>query len=239
MVVGAGSAGCVLSRQPVCFRQTLRVCLLEAGPDRSGFWIKTPLGYGHSIVNDAVNWMYASEPEAGLGGRTVPVPRGRIVGGSSAINAMVYMRGTKSRLRRLGRRKVCPDWALGQGSRQLQDRSKITVLATHLARYRTDHCRSPAGRVSRTRSAMHFWKPASSLQIPLNDDFNGESVDGLGYYHHTICSSAKRMSAARAWLDPARRRAELSDLESGCPGGAARGKLTGPCLVWSIGRTIA
>ncbi|MEO1161159.1 MAG: GMC family oxidoreductase N-terminal domain-containing protein, partial [Pseudomonadota bacterium] len=95
IIVGAGSAGCVLAAN-LSASGKHSVLLLEAGPDRNGFWIKTPLGYGHSIVNDAVNWMYDSTPESGLDGRTIPVPRGRIVGGSSAINAMVYMRGTRA-----------------------------------------------------------------------------------------------------------------------------------------------
>ncbi len=205
VVVGAGSAGCVLAGN-LSASGKHSVLLLEAGPDRDGFWIKTPIGYGHSIVNEAVNWMYASEPEAGLGGRKIPVPRGRIVGGSSAINAMVYMRGTKNDYDEW-EAEGCPDWSWDK------------VLASY--KMIENHCvggiwhgtDGPLQVTSRA-SVAHpicdaFLQAGQQLQIPLNDDFNGEAVDGLGYYHHTICSSAKRMSAARAWLNPARRRSNF------------------------------
>lgn len=202
VIVGAGSAGCVLAGN-LSASGKHSVLLLEAGPDRNDFWIKTPLGYGHSMVNEAVNWMYASEPEAGLGGRTVPVPRGKIVGGSSAINAMVYIRGTKADYDEWERHGN-PDWAWDK------------VLASY--KRMEDHCVRDAWhgaggplQVNSRAGVAHpicdaFLDAGQQLQIPRNDDFNGERVDGLGYYHHTICSSAKRMSAARGWLEPARRR---------------------------------
>ncbi len=202
VIVGAGSAGCVLAGN-LSASGRYSVLLLEAGADRNDFWIKTPLGYGHSIVNDAVNWMYASEPEAELGGRTVPVPRGKIVGGSSAINAMVYMRGTKADY---------DDWE-GEGN---PDWAWDKVLASY--KRIENHCvrddwHGTDGplQVNSRASVAHpicdaFLKAGQQLQIPLNDDFNGECIDGLGYYHHTICSSAKRMSAARGWLETARKR---------------------------------
>lgn len=205
VIVGAGSAGCVLAGN-LSASGKHSVLLLEAGPDRNGFWIKTPLGYGHSIVNKDVNWMYASDPEPGLGGRTVPVPRGRIVGGSSSINAMVYMRGTKADYEEWAR-EGNPDWAWDH------------VLASY--KRMENHCVRDAWhgtdgplQVNSRASVAHpicdaFLEAGKQLQLPRNDDFNGERIEGLGYYHHTICSSTKRMSAARGWLEPARKRANF------------------------------
>jgi choline dehydrogenase len=201
IIVGAGSAGCVLAGN-LAASGKYSVLLLEAGPDRNTFWQKTPLGYGHSIVNGAVNWMYASEPEAGLNGRSIPVPRGKIVGGSSAINAMVYMRGTRADYAEWAR-EGNPEWGWDK------------VLASY--KRMENHCIRDAWhgsdgplQVSSRASVAHpvcnaFLEAGQQLQYRRNDDFNGERVEGLGYYHHTICSSAKRMSAARGWLEPARK----------------------------------
>lgn len=202
VIVGAGSAGCVLAGN-LSASGKHSVLLLEAGPDRNDFWIKTPLGYGHSIVNEAVNWMYASEPEAGLAGRTIPVPRGKIVGGSSAINAMVYMRGTKADYEEW-ERDGHPDWGWDKVF------SSYKQIENHCVRDPWHGATGPL-QINSRASAAHpicdtFLEAGQQLQIPRNDDFNGECVDGLGYYHHTICSSAKRMSAARGWLEPARKR---------------------------------
>ena len=205
VVVGAGSAGCVLAGN-LSASGRHSVLLLEAGPDRNDFWIRTPLGYGHSIFNKAVNWMYRSAPEAGLGGRTLPVPRGRIVGGSSAINAMIYMRGTKADYDEW-EAEGNPDWSWDK------------VLASY--RRIEDHCvrdtwhgREGPLQVTSRASVAHpicaaFLEAGQQLQLPRNDDFNGARIDGVGFYHHTICASAKRMSAARGWLAPARRRSNF------------------------------
>ena len=202
VIIGAGSAGCVLAGN-LSASGKHSVLLLEAGPDLNGFWIKTPLGYGHSIFNNAVNWMYASEPEASLGGRTMPVPRGKIVGGSSSINAMVYMRGTKADYDEW-EQGGHPDWAWNKVL------SSYKKIENHCIRDIWHGAGGPL-QVNSRASVAHpicdaFLVAGQQLQIPRNDDFNGECVDGLGHYHHTICPSGKRMSAARAWLEPARRR---------------------------------
>src|SRR3546814_646700 len=92
VVVGAGSAGCVLAAR-LSENGRHRVLLLEAGPDDRRFWIQVPVGYGRSFYDARVNWMYMTEPVAGLGGRRSYWPRGKVLGGSSSINAMVYIRG--------------------------------------------------------------------------------------------------------------------------------------------------
>src|SRR3990172_7045294 len=92
VIVGAGSAGCIVANR-LSEDGRNRVLLLAAGPEGDGFFIGMPLGYGLSFYNPRVNWMYWSEPAPGLAGRPVYVPRGKVLGGSSAINAMVYIRG--------------------------------------------------------------------------------------------------------------------------------------------------
>ena len=203
VIVGAGSAGCVLAGN-LSASGKHSVLLLEAGPDVNNFWIKTPLGYGHSMQNSVVNWMYSSAPEPTLDGRTLAVPRGRIVGGSSAINAMVYMRGTKAdydEWEQMGN----PDWSWNK------------VLASY--KRIENHCvaddewhgtTGPLQVTSRAEVAhpisKKFLEAGEQLQLGSNSDFNGASLEGIGYYHHTIGKDKKRMSAARAWLAPARKR---------------------------------
>jgi choline dehydrogenase len=92
IVVGAGSAGCVLANR-LSADGRHSVLLLEAGPKDSNIWIHVPLGYGRLFKEKTVNWMYQTEPEPGLGGRTVFQPRGKVLGGSSSINGLLYVRG--------------------------------------------------------------------------------------------------------------------------------------------------
>jgi choline dehydrogenase len=206
IVVGAGSAGCVLAAN-LSASGKYKVLLLEAGPDTNGFWIKTPLGYGHSIANKAVNWLYESQPEKGLGGRRLPIPRGRIVGGSSAINAMVYMRGTEvdyGDWEKAGN----PEWAWPHVL------ASYKRIENHCIRDDEWHGLGGPLEVNSRAEVAHpicrsFLEAAEQLQYCRNDDFNGVSVEGVGYYHHTIGKDAKRMSAARAWLKPARKRRNL------------------------------
>jgi len=92
IIVGAGSAGCVLANR-LSADPGNRVLLLEAGPEDRNPWIHVPLGYGKNVSNPAVNWCFQSEPEAELYGQSYMLPRGKVIGGSSSINGMVYVRG--------------------------------------------------------------------------------------------------------------------------------------------------
>src|ERR1700723_287685 len=92
VIVGAGSAGCVLANR-LSADGKHSVLLLEAGPKDTNLWIHVPLGYGKLFKDQTVNWMYQTEPEPGLGGRTVFQPRGKVLGGSSSINGLLYVRG--------------------------------------------------------------------------------------------------------------------------------------------------
>jgi len=94
VIVGAGSAGCVLAnRLTAC--GTYKVCLLEAGPSDWNPMIHIPAGFIKTLVNPSVNWMYQSEASKGTNGRTIPMPRGKVLGGSSSINGLIFNRGQK------------------------------------------------------------------------------------------------------------------------------------------------
>ena len=94
VIVGAGSAGCVLANRLSADGKN-SVLLLEAGPKDTNLWIHVPLGYGRLFKEKTVNWMYQTEPEPGLNGRSVFQPRGKVLGGSSSINGLVYIRGQR------------------------------------------------------------------------------------------------------------------------------------------------
>ena len=94
VIVGAGTAGCVLAnRLTACGKYT--VCLLEAGPSDWNPMIHIPAGFMKTIANPSVNWLYQSEPCPGTNGRTIPMPRGKVIGGSSTINRLIFSRGQK------------------------------------------------------------------------------------------------------------------------------------------------
>ena len=95
IIVGAGSAGCVLADR-LTANGRHRVLLLEAGGSDRRFYVQMPLGYGKTFYDKSVNWMYQAEPDPGLNGQRDFYPRGKVLGGSSSINAMVYIRGHKA-----------------------------------------------------------------------------------------------------------------------------------------------
>jgi choline dehydrogenase len=185
IIVGAGSAGCVLANR-LTKNGRRNVLLLEAGPRDTNLWIHVPLGYGKLFARTDVNWAYQSEPEPALNGRRVFTPRGKVLGGSSSINGLVYIRGQREDFDGWG----IPGWnfdALVPYFRK--SLLKVSDLPRH------ELCDA-------------FIESAAALGIPRNDDFNGPQQEGTGYYHATTFKG-RRSSAATAYLRPAEKRPNL------------------------------
>jgi choline dehydrogenase len=186
IVVGAGSAGCVLANR-LSEKPDRRVLLLEAGPRDTNLWIHVPLGYGKLFARTDINWAYDSEPEPALNGRRVFTPRGKVLGGSSSINGLVYIRG---------QREDFDGWGIKGWD--------FESLAPYFARSALKVSALP-----RHELCDAFIDSAAALGIPRNDDFNGPSQEGTGYYRATTFKG-RRSSAATAYLRPAEKRPNLT-----------------------------
>ncbi|GLS18304.1 choline dehydrogenase [Labrys miyagiensis] len=206
IVVGAGSAGCVVAAR-LSESGRYKVLLLEAGPSDRRFWIQTPIGYGKTFHDPEVNWMYQTEAEPNLNGRTVYQPRGKVLGGSSSINAMVYSRGSAGDFDGWeamgnpgwGWRDVLPAY------RRLED---------HALGAGPWHGAGGPLHVSTIASTAHpltaiFIKAAQETGLPFTGDLNGESIEGIGYYQINTTTTGYRASTSRAYLWPAKGRENL------------------------------
>ena len=202
IIVGAGSAGCVLADRLTASGKH-RVTVLEAGGSDRRFFVTLPLGYGKLFYDPMVNWLYKTEPDPGLAGQRDHWPRGKVLGGSSSINAMVYIRG---------HRADYDEWeAAGNPGWGWSD-----VLRAYKAMENTeaggDDFRGAGGPlfVSANRKGLHplvkdYVAACESAGLPHNPDFNGAEQEGAGIYQMTI-HKARRNSAARAFLRPAMKR---------------------------------
>ncbi len=204
IVVGAGSAGAVVAHRLSADSRN-KVLLLEAGPAGHP-WSRIPVGYARLVANPAVNWLYSGEPEASTDGRRVAVPRGRMLGGSSAINGLAFVRGQKQDF---------DTWAqMGNAGWAYED---VLPFFKRMESYEgggDDRYRGRSGplRVTDPEPCEPFHKAvieaARQVGIPHNPDYNGERQDGIAMSQATI-ASGQRMSTARCYLDPARRRPNL------------------------------
>ncbi|MGA7074510.1 GMC family oxidoreductase [Bradyrhizobium sp.] len=204
IIVGAGSAGCVLANR-LSADGRYSVLLLEAGPEDSHLWIHIPLGYGRLFKEKAVNWMYQTEPEPGLNGRNVFQPRGKVLGGSSSINGLLYVRGQHEdydRWRQHGN--------LGWGFDDVLPYFKKAEDQTRGA----DDFHGAGGPlpVSDWRHtdplSTAFVDAAAEVGIPRNPDFNGATQEGAGFFQ-TTTRGGRRASTAVAYLRPAKARPNL------------------------------
>jgi choline dehydrogenase len=204
IVIGAGSAGCAaaarLSEDP-----STKVLLLEAGGADTNRWIHIPLGFGKTFADPSVNWCYETEPDPGANGRKVYWPRGKVLGGSSSINGMVYIRGQAEDF---------DHWRqLGNTGWSFDDVLPYFKRAEHQIRG-GDNFHGSGGPlavsdVERHPIAEAFIDSAMALGFPRNDDFNGAAQDGVGY-HQTTTRKGKRCSTAVGYLNPARQRGNLA-----------------------------
>jgi choline dehydrogenase len=204
IIVGAGSAGCVLANRLSADGRN-SVLLLEAGPKDSNIWIHVPIGYAKLFKEKTVNWMYQTEPEPGLGGRQVFQPRGKVLGGSSSINGLLYVRGQHEDYDRWRQRGN-----VGWGYDDVPPYFKKAENQVRGA----DAYHGAGGPLSVSDWRHHdplseaFVKAAVETGIPFNPDFNGATQEGAGFFQ-TTTRRGRRASSAFSYLRPARTRPNL------------------------------
>ena len=204
IVVGAGSAGCVLAAR-LSEDPATRVLLLEAGPPDRSIWIHLPIGYGKTMWDSRYNWCFYTDPEPTMNGRRIYWPRGKTLGGSSAINGLIYIRGQREdydRWRALGNigwgyDDVLPYFIRSEGNERGVGPFHGGDGPVRVSNIAHRHVLIDA-----------FVDGAASLGVPRNDDFNGATQEGAGYFQLTT-RKGWRSSAATAYLNPARRRPNL------------------------------
>ena len=209
IIVGAGSAGCVLANR-LTADPSKRVALLEAGPKDRSPLIHMPVGIALLANSKKVNWAFETEPQEHLKGRRLFWPRGKTLGGSSSINAMVYMRGHKADYEHWGQAAETELWGWDRALtlfRRLEDNERFGPDAYH----------GKGGElsVSELKSvnplSRDFVRAAPHVELPVNTDFNGETQEGLGPYQVTQ-KNGRRWSSAQAFLRGAEKRSNLDVL---------------------------
>jgi len=209
VVIGAGSAGCVLANR-LTADGTTTVALLEAGGRDWNPWIHVPVGYFKTIHNPATDWCYATEPDPGLNGRSLKWPRGRVLGGSSSINGLLYVRGQRQDYDRWATDLGCVGWSYADVLpyfRRAERNERNTVG--------DDEFHGSSGPLSVSDMSFRrpicddFIKGVAELGTPESDDINGADQEGVGYFQLTA-RKGRRCSSAVAYLNGARARPNLT-----------------------------
>src|SRR5438309_4900865 len=204
VIVGAGSAGCVLANRLTADGKH-SVLLLEAGPKDTHIWIHVPLGYGKLFKEKSVNWMYQTEPEPGLNGRQAFQPRGKVLGGWSSINGLLYVRGQHEDYDRWRQRgnagwgydDVLPYFRKAESQQRGPDKYHGADGPLPVSDWRHHDPLSEA-----------FVVAAAETGIPTNPDFNGATQEGAGFFQ-TTTRRGRRASTAFSYLRPAKSRSNL------------------------------
>ena len=219
VIIGGGTAGCLLANR-LSAEPNHRVLLLEAGKTDSYPWIHIPVGYLYCIGNPRTDWMYHTEPDAGLNNRVQRYPRGRVLGGCSSINGMIYMRGQA---------RDYDAWAKITGDDSWSWQNALADFKAHENHYRLDQSANPITGNNSRFSDMHgsggewrvekqrlswdvldsFADAAEQAGIEKIDDFNGGDNAGVGYFDVNQ-RSGWRWSSSKAFLRPARGRPNLT-----------------------------
>ena len=205
IIVGAGAAGCVLANR-LSASGTERVLVLEAGGSDRSLWVQVPIGYGRTFNDARFNWMYETQPDPALNNRSQFCPRGKVLGGSSSINAMVYVRGQVADF---------DDWAAAgaAGWSWAEVLPYFIKFEDHAWGASEFHGAGGPVHVSDVSAGVHplcqvFLRACTEIGIPTTRDFNGAEREGAGLWQVTI-KDGVRVSMSNAYLKPARGRGNL------------------------------
>ena len=212
IIIGAGSAGCVLANR-LTQDADISVLLIEAGGKDDYVWIHIPVGYLYCINNPRTDWLFRTEAEAGLNGRSLIYPRGKVMGGSSSINGMIYMRGQQRDYEEWARLTGDDSW------RWNQVLPLFRVAEDHYGGGDAVHGSGGEWRVEKQRLRWDildaFRAAAAQTGIPATDDFNSGDNEGCGYFEVNQ-KNGIRWNTAKAFLKSIKHRRGKLDIMTGC-----------------------
>ncbi len=206
IIIGAGTAGCLLANR-LSADASKRVLLVEAGRKDDYHWIHIPVGYLYCIGNPRTDWLYQTEPDPGLNGRTLRYPRGKTLGGCSSINGMIYMRGQS---------RDYDQWAQLTGDKSWSWEQVLPLFKRHEDYHKGADALHGAGgewRIEKQRLRWDvldaFSQAAQQAGLPASEDFNRGNNEGVGYFEVNQ-KSGWRWNTAKAFLRPAQQRPNLT-----------------------------